>query len=146
VLYGEDLYEAFEYLKVSYIEFYPYLYYNILPSTLAAYIGNSRRDPSVHDTTPTLCLEHGLPHANNFFSVSYTNPSLIASVVAPYYWHWENSIEDLTLGYNTLHEYLSKEIYWENVRHTLRVPIVTYPKAQYYTSTDIWGRFPYTQI
>jgi hypothetical protein len=125
-LYGEDLHDAFEYLSLGHLEFYPFWNLQPIPSTVAAYAGNGQ-GLCVNYTDTTACDREEARISRRYaLAVSYTHSGLITSqakVALAYGIEEIPSLENLQLGYDARH----KEAYWENVRHMLWYPVVGSP-------------------
>ncbi|KAH9905505.1 hypothetical protein F4778DRAFT_730187 [Xylariomycetidae sp. FL2044] len=126
-LYSEDLYDAFEYLLLSYVEFYPFNGFNPMYTSTAAYAGNGL-GLCRHYRDPDACREEESHFNLRRFalSVSYTKTSLTCSQAefsSAYHILEGPTLEDLRLGSDSSHE----EHYWDSVRDELRYPVVTSP-------------------
>ncbi|KAK7752491.1 hypothetical protein SLS62_005459 [Diatrype stigma] len=125
-LYGDDIQDAFEYLSLAYLEFFPFWNFRPVSATIAAYAGNGwglcrdYRDVAA-------CEEEELQIPSRFaLAVSYTHTSLTTSqahVASANYLEEGPTLENLLLGYDARHE----ESYWDAVRHMLRSPVVDSP-------------------
>ncbi|KAI0125747.1 hypothetical protein BJ170DRAFT_725351 [Xylariales sp. AK1849] len=125
-LYCEDVHDAFEYLSLVYLEFYPYSFFRPLPATIAAYAGNGLglcRD--YRDVVA--CKEEESNISQQYaLAISYTYTSLITSHVSvahAYYLEEIHKAENLRLGYDARHE----EAHWEAVRDMLEFPVIDPP-------------------
>ncbi len=141
-LYGEDLYDTFEYLSLVYLEFFPFYDYRPIHSTIAAYAGNGL-GLCVDYTNATSCEEEEM-HIESLYTlaISYTHASFTASqahVSNAYYLEETPTIEDLRLGYDARHDNPNENFYWESVRDALRFPIVTSPIRRNVTMVLVSG-------
>lgn len=141
-LYGEDLHDAFEYLNLSYIEFFPFWGFRPIHSTIATYAGHGR-GLCTNYTRVATCedQERRIPSVY-ILALSYTRASLTASqahVQTAYYLEETPAIEDLTLGYDARHDNANEDYYWEKVRDTIRFPIVTSPARRNVTKLLVSG-------
>jgi hypothetical protein len=125
-LYGEDICDAYEYISLVYLAFYPYFYQEPIPATIAAYAGNGLglcRDYSdveaCKEEEENMPLRYGL-------AMSCTHTSLITSharIMDAYHLEEIHTVEDLRLGYDAKHQVP----YWETVRDALEFPLVSPP-------------------
>ncbi|KAI2462863.1 hypothetical protein F4781DRAFT_163098 [Annulohypoxylon bovei var. microspora] len=137
-LYGEDLHDAFEYLSLVYLEFFPFSNFRPIHASIAAYAGNGRglcgdyRDAAA-------CEEEELHIPSRFaLAVSYTHTSLTTSqahLSNAYYLEETPTLENLRLGYDERHE----EFYWEAVRDMLQSPVVDSPVQRNITMVLVFG-------
>ncbi|KAH9991514.1 hypothetical protein F4779DRAFT_632020 [Xylariaceae sp. FL0662B] len=139
-LYGiRTLRDAFEYLSLAYLEFFPFSNFRPIHASIAAYAGNGLglcgdyRDAAA-------CEEEEL-HISSWFAlaVSYTHTSLTASqahVSNAYYLEETPTLENLRLGYDARHE---EESYWEAVRDMLRSPVVDSPVQRNISMVLVFG-------
>ncbi|KAI1420401.1 hypothetical protein F5Y12DRAFT_773157 [Xylaria sp. FL1777] len=137
-LYGDDLRDAFEYLSLFYLEFFPFSNFRPIPVSIASYAGNGLglcgdyRDDAA-------CAEEELNIPSQFaLTVGYTHTSLTTSqahVSSAYYIEETPTLENLRLGYDTRHE----ESYWEAVRHMLQSPVVDSPVSRNISMVLLFG-------
>lgn len=127
-LYGEDLLDAFEYLGLVYLEFYPFSNFRPIHASIAAYAGNGLGFCADYRNI-TACKEEELQIPAFFaLTIAYTHRSLTASQARlgnAYDIREETAMENLTLGYDSRHGYSDKDAYWEAVRDVLRHRVVT---------------------
>lgn len=139
-LYGEDLYDAFEYLSLTYLEFFPF--WNMRPyySSIAAYAGNGLGLCANYRDVLACEEEESRIEAFYALSVSYTHTSLMTSqarVANARYLQDIPRLEDLYLGYDTGHE--RGQSYWDAVRHMLRSPILDSAIPRNITMVLVYG-------
>lgn len=138
-LYGEDLYDAFEYLSLVYVEFFPFYDFRPIPAAIAAYAGNGLglcadyRDAAA-------CEEEEL-HISSLFAlaVGYTHTGLTTSqahVSSAYYLEETPTLENMHLGYDARCGFDS---YWEAVRQYLERPMVTSPVQRNISMVVLFG-------
>ncbi|KAI0503210.1 hypothetical protein F5B22DRAFT_630116 [Xylaria bambusicola] len=137
-LYGDDLRDAFEYLSLFYLEFFPFSNFHPLPASIASYAGNGLglcedyRDDAA-------CAEEELNIPSQFaLTVGYTHTSLTTSqahVSSAYYIEATPTLENLRLEYDTRHE----ESYWETVRHMLQSPVIDSPVSRNISMVLLFG-------
>ncbi|RYC61158.1 hypothetical protein CHU98_g5054 [Xylaria longipes] len=113
-LYGEDLHDAFEYLSLAYLEFFPFSNFRPIHASIAAYAGNGLG--LCRDYRDAAACEEEEFHIPSQFAlaVSYTHTSLTTSqahVSNAYYLEETPTLENLRLGYDARHQ----ESYWEAV-------------------------------
>jgi len=141
-LYGEDLYDAFEYLSLVYIKFFPFYNYRPIHSTISAYAGNGLGLCDDY-ANATSCDEQERQMESLFIlSISYTHSSLTASqahVVGTFHLQETPTVEDLSLGYDARHNNPSENFYWESVRDAIRSPIITSPIRRNVTKVLLSG-------
>ncbi|KAI1324200.1 hypothetical protein F5Y16DRAFT_402607 [Xylariaceae sp. FL0255] len=125
-LYDEDIIDAFKYISLMYLEFFPYAdaWYYTLPATLAAYAGYGLGlCPNITDFDACREMEWQIPK-RFVLSISYTHTGLVTSQARlgdAWSIHESPMREDLSLGLN---ERDHRENYWEDVRDLLRSPVV----------------------
>lgn len=143
-LYGEDLTDAFEYLSLVYLEFYPFAgYFTPIRAGSAAYAGNGVGLCADY-TRPAAC-EDEERRIQSFYAltVSYTHASLTTSqahMSNAYYLEEMPTLEDLRLGYDARHRVEEgEETYWDSVRNMLRYPVVTSPVQRNITKALVYG-------
>jgi hypothetical protein len=125
-LYGEDICDAFEYLSLIYLEFYPYTFSRPLPATIAAYAGNGLGLCKDYKNIEACKEEQANMPWQYALAISYTHTSLMtshASVKDAYYLEEIHTVENLRLGYNDRYQ----EAYWETVRDALELPVLSPP-------------------
>ncbi|KAK5626500.1 hypothetical protein RRF57_002215 [Xylaria bambusicola] len=137
-LYGDDLRDAFEYVSLLYLEFFPFSNFRPIPVSIASYAGNGLglcedyRDDAA-------CAEEELNIPSQFaLTVGYTHTSLTTSqahVSSAYYIEETPTLENLRLGDDTRHE----ESYWEAVRHMLQSPVVDSPVSRNISMVLLFG-------
>lgn len=137
-LYGEDLYDAFEYLSLVYLEFFPFSNFRPIHASIAAYAGNGLglcgdyRDAAA-------CEEEELHIPSQFtLAVSYTHISMTTSqahVSNAYYLEETPTLENLLLGYDARHG----GSYWEEVRNMLQSPVVDSPVRRNISMVLLFG-------
>ncbi|KAI0443230.1 hypothetical protein F4803DRAFT_561748 [Xylaria telfairii] len=137
-LYGDDLRDAFEYLSLFYLEFFPFSNFHPIPVSIASYAGNGLglcedyRDDAA-------CAEEELNIPSQFaLTVGYTHTSLTTSqarVSSAYYIEETPTLENLRLGYDTRHG----DSYWEAVRHMLQSPVIDSPVSRNISMVLLFG-------
>lgn len=141
-LYGEDLCDAFEYLGLVYLEFYPFNNFRPIHASIAAYTGNGFGFCADYRNV-TACEEEERQIPAFFaLTVAYTHRSLTASQARlgnAYYIREEITIEDLTLGYDARHGCPNEDAYWEAVRNVLRYPVVTSAIERNFSKVLVYG-------
>ena len=126
-LYSEDIYEAFDYLQLSYRQFRPWNNWRPMYSSNGAYGASDYRICSNY-TNPDLCWKQpprppndpvfGVPY---ILIVSYSYAYLEARIAFGIYPIVQQPGKyNSTLGYNSLQSALSEEAYWEEVRQSIR--------------------------
>jgi hypothetical protein len=137
-LYGEDLHDAFEYLSLVYLEFFPFSNFRPIHASIAAYAGNGLGICADYRNAAA-CEEEELQIPSLFaLSVSYTHTSLTTSqahVSNAYYLEETPTLENLRLGYDARHE----DSYWEAVRDMLQSPVVDSPVQRDISMVLIFG-------
>ncbi|XDG03115.1 hypothetical protein ABKA04_002730 [Annulohypoxylon sp. FPYF3050] len=122
-LYGEDLYDAFEYLSLVYLEFFPFSNFHPIHTSIAAYDGNGLGFCSDYRDVEA-CKEEELHIPSRFaLAISYTHTSLTTSqarISNAYYVEEVSALENLHLGYDER----DGESYWEVVQDMLQYPIL----------------------
>jgi hypothetical protein len=141
-LYGEDLHDAFEYLSLIYLDFFPFWNFRPIHASNAAYAGNGQgfcRD--YRDVMA--CKEEETQFPTLFaLSVSYTYTSLITSqarLADAYYIQETPKLENLRLGYDARHDDDDEESYWEAVREMLRSPVRDSPVQRNISVVLVFG-------
>lgn len=143
-LYGQDLLDAFQYLGLVYLEFYPFNNFNPIPASMAAYAGNGFGFCADYRNI-TACEEEELQIPAFFaLTIGYTHSGLTASQArlgSAYYIREEITIEDLTLGYDVMHDcpHGDGDAYWEAVRNVLRYPVVTSRIQRNFSKVLLYG-------
>ncbi|RYP86145.1 hypothetical protein DL769_000823 [Monosporascus sp. CRB-8-3] len=137
-LYGEDLLDAFEYLSLVYLEFFPFSNFRPIYASTAAYAGN-RLGLCRDYRDAAACKEEEL-HIPSLFalSVSYTYTSLITSqahFAHAYYLEETPRLANLRLGYNARHQ----KSYWEAVQDMLQSPAVDSPVQRNISMVLVFG-------
>ncbi|KAI1314090.1 hypothetical protein F5Y03DRAFT_389572 [Xylaria venustula] len=128
-LYGDDLRDAFEYLSLFYLEFFPFSNFCPLYASIASYAGNSLGLCKVHEDhrDDAACAEEELNIPSQFaLTVGYTHTSLTTSqahVSSAYSIKETRTLENLSLAYDRRHD----ESYWDAVWHMLQSPVVDSP-------------------
>jgi hypothetical protein len=141
-LYGEDLQDAFEYISLIYLDFFPFWDFRPIHASNAAYAGNGRgfcRD--YRDVVACKEEETQIP-AQYALSISYTHTSLITSqahLSDAYYIQETPTLENLRLGYDARHENDDEESYWEAVREMLRSPLRDSPVQRNISIVLVFG-------
>ncbi|KAJ4418868.1 hypothetical protein N0V82_005315 [Gnomoniopsis sp. IMI 355080] len=141
-LYGEDLLDAFDYLDLVYLEFFPFNNFRPIHASVAAYAGNGFG--FCDDYRNVAACEEEEEEIPAFFSltVAYTHRSLTASqarLANAYYIREEITLEDLNLGYDARHGYSNEDAYWEAVRNVLRYPVVTSAIQRNFSKVLVYG-------
>ncbi|KAI8944087.1 hypothetical protein F4801DRAFT_260946 [Xylaria longipes] len=137
-LYGEDLHDAFEYLSLAYLEFFPFSNFRPIHASIAAYAGNGLG--LCRDYRDAAACEEEEFHIPSQFAlaVSYTHTSLTTSqahVSNAYYLEETPTLENLRLGYDARHQ----ESYWEAVQHMLQSPVVDSPVQRNISIVLVFG-------
>lgn len=125
-LYSEDIYEAFDYLQLSYRQLGPWNYWKPMYSSDGAYAASDYRICSNY-TEPDLCWKSP-PHSPSdppwepiILIISYTYAYLEARITYGIYPIIASPGDyNSTLGYNSLQDAPSEEAYWEEVRQSIR--------------------------
>ncbi|KAI1872859.1 uncharacterized protein JN550_003733 [Neoarthrinium moseri] len=137
-LYGEDLHDAFEYLSLVYLEFFPFSNFRPIHASIAAYAGNGLGLCEDYRAIAA-CEEEELHIPPQFaLSVSYTHTSLTTSqahISNAYYLEETPTLRNLRLGYESRHE----ESYWEAVRDALQYPVVNSPVRRNISMVLLFG-------
>ncbi|KAI1126083.1 hypothetical protein F5Y10DRAFT_245580 [Nemania abortiva] len=137
-LYGDDLHDAFEYLSLAYLDFYPFSNYRPIPASIAAYAGNGLGLCEDYRDTAA-CGEEEFNIPSQFaLAIGYTHTSLTTSqahVSSAYYIEETPALENLRLGYDARHE----ENYWDAVRHMLQSPVVDSPVQRNISMVLLFG-------
>jgi hypothetical protein len=137
-LYGEDLHDAFEYLSLVYLEFFPFSNFRPIHASIAAYAGHGL-GICMDYRDIVACGEEELHIPSRFaLSVSYTHASLTSSqahVSNAYYLEETPTYVNLSLGYDARHG----ESYWEVVRDTIQSPVVNNPVRRNNSMVLVFG-------
>ncbi|GAP91914.1 hypothetical protein SAMD00023353_7200360 [Rosellinia necatrix] len=128
-LYGEDLYDAFDFLSLLPLKTHPYWDLRPVQAAMAAYAGNGRglcRDYRNATACRAEEEEEGKGPLRHALAVGYTRTSLTASL-ARVGWAYGDveefpAREDLRLGFDARRE--GGPGYWARVRRVLRSPVV----------------------
>jgi hypothetical protein len=127
-LYSEDIYEAFDYLQLSYLDIPPWDNWRPIYSSDGAYASYDTRtcsnytEPSPRGGQSSLRLDpdprEGVPY---IFIVSYTRTELEARI------EWGScplikgpGSHNSTLGHDGLQDAPDEDIHWEGIRRTIR--------------------------
>ncbi len=126
-VYGEDIYDAFEYAGLQHIQIRNFNYPTY--ETMAAYAGHGL-GLCKHYTNKDACqAELQKFNRTNVLAVLYTRTALTvalsgAAVAESLYEYYPSKLEDFTMGYDALHDNPREEYYWEALRDAIRTPIV----------------------
>ena len=127
-LYSEDIYEAFEYLQLSYLEIQPWQDWKPIYTSDAAYAAYNTRICSNY-TKSSPCDGQSLHHADPTHFQDYPH------VLIAYYTRTELEVRiektaytiiqapdscNSSLGHNSLQDAPDKDTYWDEVRQTIR--------------------------
>lgn len=137
-LYAEDTQDAFEYLSLVYLEFFPYSNFRPIPSSIAAYAGNGLGLCHDYRDVESCEAEEGRVPALFALTVSYTHTSLITSqahLSNAYYIEETPTFENMRLGYDKRHT----EGYWDDVRDFIEAPVVTSPMQRVISMVLVFG-------
>lgn len=127
-LYGEDIYEAFDYLQLSYLQVGPWSGWRPIYSSDGAYAGYDTRICSNY-TEASSCEDQpsrrpapdpfeGIPY---ILIVSYTHTELEARIEWGSYPIIKGTgSHNSTLGYDGLQDAPDEDAYWEGIRRTIR--------------------------
>jgi hypothetical protein len=133
-LYQEDLEDAFEYVGLFYIPYWPLWHGGIFPETGASYVGNGFR-LCTNYTDPVSCEEEkrNPPHQQpqeHTLSISYTERILTSSYSSAGMFFGgpladDFMLADFGLGWDKRHDNPKEGYYWEAVRDTIIKPALT---------------------
>lgn len=132
-LYAEDLYDAFEYLSLRQIEFYPFNYYHPLYNTMPVLAGNDYGlCDDYKNVTQCKDQEEAMP-GHYALAVHYTLTGVTTSLA--YFRSAYRLVElypytNLLLGYNNHPDSLKEEFYWEMLKDALSFPIIDDPNRR----------------
>lgn len=147
-LYGEDTVDAFEYLSLTNIEFYPFPQYFPIPSVSSFYLRNGAElVPCTADSNRTTCPVEGQPLRESEFTaltVTYTRSSLSVGTAAfttcysgYQYGKMSNGNANFELGYDAREDEYGEHAYWEKIKHVLLTTALA--SASDLTKVIVWG-------
>ncbi|KAJ4392139.1 hypothetical protein N0V93_005762 [Gnomoniopsis smithogilvyi] len=142
-LYGEDLIDAFSYIGIVYLEFFPFNNFRPIHASIAAYAGNGLGFCADYRNVTACEEEEEQIRAFFALTIGYTHCSLTVSQARlgnAYYIREEITLEDLTLGYGARQGHPGGEdAYWEAVRNVLRYPVVTSAIQRDFSKVLVYG-------